>query len=360
MRGGITCLIGANIFRYLSIHLKKTELFVRSHCPSMGSCDNENHHFKSENVSPTKRMAVMTRILSSLFLAMILVITLGCSNQSELGTRQNPVKLYFTPSIDAEVIASNSREFIQFLEAETGLYFTTGIPTSYIAVVEALGSSRADIGVMNSFGYLMANERYGATARLKVIRHGVDYYQGQIIAHVDSGINSIQDLEGKRFAFTDPSSTSGYMFPLKILKENNITLGNTTFSTKHDAVVIMVYQRQVDAGSTYYSAPTADGTIRDARERVKTQFPDVEDKIKIIAITDPIANDPFVFRKDIPEDIANRFIAAIKKFIQTEQGQRIFKEIYSVEGIVDTDDSDYDSLRQTIISLGLNVLDLVK
>jgi phosphonate transport system substrate-binding protein len=304
-------------------------------------------------------MAIMTQILSSLLIVTLMFLQFSCSNQSELGTRQNPVKLYFTPSVDADVIASNSKEFIQFMEQETGLYFTTGIPTSYIAVVEAIGSSRADIGVMNSFGYLMANERYGATARLKVIRHGVDYYQGQIIAHVDSGIDTIADLEGKRFAFTDPSSTSGYMFPLKIIKENNINLGNTTFSTKHDSVVIMVYQRQVDAGSTYYSAPAADGTIRDARARVKTQFPDVEDKIKIISITEPIANDPFVFRKDIPEDIANRFIAAIKKFIQTEQGQRIFKEIYSVEGLVDTSDADYDSLRQTIKSLGLNVLDLV-
>lgn len=301
----------------------------------------------------------MTQILTSLLILLLMIFQISCSNQSELGTRNNPVKLYFTPSVDADVIASNSKEFIQFMEQETGLYFTTGIPTSYIAVVEAIGSSRADIGVMNSFGYLMANERYGATARLKVIRHGVDYYQGQIIAHVDSGINTLADLEGKRFAFTDPSSTSGYMFPLKIIKENNITLGNTTFATKHDSVVIMVYQRQVDAGSTYYSAPSADGSIRDARERVKTQFPDVEEKIKIISVTEPIANDPFVFRKDIPEDVAQKFITAIKKFIQTEQGQRIFKEIYSVEGLVDTSDADYDSLRQTIKSLGLNVLDLV-
>lgn len=290
-----------------------------------------------------------------------LLLTLAaCSNQSELGTPQNPIKLYFTPSVDADVISTNSREFIVFLEKETGYSFTTGIPTSYIAVVEALGSARADIGVMNSFGYLMANQRYGARALLKVIRHGVDYYQGQIIAHVDSGINSVEDLNGKRFAFTDPSSTSGYMFPMKILREHNVTLGNTTFSSKHDSVVTMVYQRQVDAGATYYSAPSEDGEIRDARSRVKTQFPDVEEKIKIVAITEPIANDPFVFRKDLPEEVVQKFIAAIKKFIETEEGKRIFREIYSVEGLVDTTDADYDSLRETIKTLGLDVLDFVK
>ena len=126
---------------------------------------------------------------------------------------------------------------------------------------------------MNSFGYLMANQKYGATAKLRVIRYGYDYYQGQIIAHVDSGISSVADLNGKKFAYTDPSSTSGYMFPKKILKENSVTLSDEVFATKHDNVVTMIYQRQVDAGATYYSAPSEDGKIRDARSRVKTQFP---------------------------------------------------------------------------------------
>ena len=130
---------------------------------------------------------------------------MGCKQDDALGTKNNPVKLYFTPSVDADTIASNSDDFIKFLEKETGLFFKTGIPTSYIAVVEAFGSQRADIGVMNSFGYLMANEKYGAEAKLRVIRYGHDYYQGMIVANADSGINTVADLKDKRFAFVDPS-----------------------------------------------------------------------------------------------------------------------------------------------------------
>lgn len=295
-------------------------------------------------------------------LLMAVVVTLGvsCQNEEKLGSKNNPVKLYFTPSVDADTIASNSTDFIKYLEAETGLYFQTGIPTNYVAVVEAFGSARADIGVMNSFGYLMANEKYGATAKLRVLRYGHDYYQGQILAHVDSEIKDVKDLEGKKFAFTDPSSTSGYMFPLKILKDNNVTLGNQTFAIKHDNVVTMIYQKQVDGGATYYSAPSEEGKIRDARERVKTQFPDVEEKVKIVAITEKIPNDPFVFRKDLDPEITAKFIAAVKKFIATEAGQTIFKNIYSVEGIIDTTDADYDGLRAMVKSLELDTSTLVK
>lgn len=299
----------------------------------------------------------MIRLILSVALALGLS---GCLEEAPLGSIDNPVKLYFTPSVDSDTITSESISFVKYLEKHTGLHFKTGIPTSYIAVVEAFGSDRADIGVMNSFGYLMTNERYGAEAKLKVIRYGHDYYQGQIIVSESSGINSIEDLKGKSFAFTDPASTSGYMFPLKMIKEANVELGNTTFAGKHDNVVTMVYQGQVDAGATYYSAPDKNGVIRDARSRVKTQFPDVEDKVKILKITEKIPNDPFVFRKGIPPEITNKFIAALKSYIKTEEGKKTFQEIYSVEGVIDTKDSDYDRMRELISALKLDTEKLVK
>ena len=55
----------------------------------------------------------------------------GCHNQAPLGTIDNPIKLYFTPSVDADSIASNSEEFIKYLENQTGLIFKTGIPKKY-------------------------------------------------------------------------------------------------------------------------------------------------------------------------------------------------------------------------------------
>lgn len=300
------------------------------------------------------------RILFYSLFALVIGLFPSCQNNAPLGTRDNPVKLYFTPSVDADTIASNSHEFLQFLEKETGLYFKTGIPTNYVAVVEAFGSKRADIGVMNSFGYLMANEKYGASAKLRVLRYGHDYYQGQIIARTDSDINSVKDLDEKKMAFVDPSSTSGYMFPLKMMKEAGVAASNMTFANKHDNVVIMIYQGQVHAGATYYSAPDANGKIRDARARVKTQFPDVEDKIKIVAITDKIPNDPFVFRKDLPQEITSKFINAVKKFIATPKGKDIFQKIYSVEGVVSTSDQDYDSLRQMVKAINLDTSELVR
>jgi phosphonate transport system substrate-binding protein len=292
-------------------------------------------------------------------LVCLILVFISCSEKTPLGTQKNPIKIYFTPSVDAEKIATNSKEFIRFLEEDTGYFFKTGIPTSFVAVVEAIGSERADIAVMNSFGYLMANERYGAEAKLTVLRHGIMTYRGQIITHVDSGINTIEDLEGKSFAFVDPSSVTGRLSALKVLAEKGVKLGNTTYSMKHDNVVTQVYQRQADAGATFHAYPDENGKERDARSRVLTQFPDVMEKVKILAITQDVRNDPFVFRKDLPAEMTNKVLAAIEKYLSTEEGKTSFKNIYDVEGVVRTQDSDYDELRKIVKAANISLEELL-
>lgn len=249
---------------------------------------------------------------------------------------------------------------MEFLEKETGYFFESAIPTSYIAVVESMGSQRADIAIMNSFGYLMANERYGAKALMTAIRYGTDSYQGMIVARKDSGIESVADLNGKSFAFTDSSSTSGYLFPLKILKENNISLGNTVFAMKHDSVVTMVYQKQVDAGACFYSPPDEEGHIRDARSKVATQFPDIEDQVKVLVKTESILNDPFVFRKEMTTEMTDKIVGAIKKFLESPEGRASFSKSYGFDGAIPAKDSDYDGLRQMLATTNIDINELVK
>jgi phosphonate transport system substrate-binding protein len=298
--------------------------------------------------------------LSRLVLGLALLATAFSGFAEEkLGTRDNPVKIYFTPSVDANSIATNSDHFLKFMEKETGLYFKSGIPSNYIAVVEAFGSSRADIAVMNSFGYLLANTKFGAEAKLKTLRHGKDYYAGAIYVNANSGIKTLKDLNGKKFAFTDSSSTSGYLFPLKILNDAKVKLGNTTFAIKHDNVITMIYNGQVDAGAAFYS-DAFDGKIKDARERVMTQFPDVEKKVTVLKITDKIPNDPFVFRKGMPADVTNKFIAGLKKYLGTKEGADAFKAIYAVDGVVPATNKDYDALRKVLKETNTDAASLVK
>lgn len=291
-------------------------------------------------------------ILTALVLPFLLI---GCTkSRGELGTAKNPIKLYFVPSVDAKVIEINSKKFKAYLEKETPYLYEISIPQSFIAVVEAFGTKRADIAGLNTFGYALAHKKYGAQARLTVIRFGLPTYQSQFVVRADSKIKTLKDLHDKKVAFVDPASTSGYLIPLKTLSDKGIKPKETVFAMKHDSVISMVYQGQVDAGATYYT-PVFEGKIQDARRLVLTQYPDVEKKVKILELSEPVPNDPIVFRKDMPEEMKLKIIQAFKNFLKTPEGKIAFDEVFGATDLIDATDETYLPSMEMFKSLGVDM-----
>ena len=292
-------------------------------------------------------MALRT-LLSLLALAFV---TSACTQSNELGSKKNPFKFYIVPAQDVVALKEQGEKLKEYLKKETGMEIEIELPINYIALVEAFGSKRADAAIINTFGYILANEKYGVQARLKLMNRGRDEYYGQIIARAD-GPKSIQELNGKKFAFVDPASTSGYLLPLRLFKQENVKLKEFMFSGKHDTVVRAVYQKQVDAGATFYTPPDDDGTPKDARWILRTEYPDVYEKIKILKLTGPIPNDPVVFRKDIPEEVKQKFADALIKFIKTDEGKSVLLGMYHITDFKVATDKDYDIVRGYLKDVG--------
>jgi len=297
--------------------------------------------------------------IGSFYLSLIAVILLYLSikpmmESTEIGSEGNPIRILLTPSVDAQKLSNSADSLVAYLEAKTGYHFVATFPTSFITVVEAFGSGKADIAAMNTFSYILAHQKYGVKAALKVIRRdGETTYRGQFIAKANSGINSIEDLRGRKIAFVDAASTSGYILPKALLDKKGIKPAEEVFAMRHDNVVTMVYQDQVEAGATYYSPPDKKtGEILDARARVSKQYPDIFSTVKIIGFTESIPNDPFVFRADFPEDMKKELIQALLDFQSTPAGKETLYATYSVEGLAPTTDKDYDVLRTMIATFG--------
>lgn len=302
-----------------------------------------------------------------------LVLSLAClasCSEAPVGTEARPFTMYFVPSSDAEAIATNADVLTDYVARyvsrelygeDEGFHIESAIPNSYVAVVEAIGSGLADFAAINTYGYILLKDekKYPAEAVLSVIRgDGETHYKGQIIARADSGIDSIEDLHGKRFAYTDSTSTGGYILPRHLLRKHGIQPSHEVLAMKHDSVVHQVYNGDVDAGATFYSPPVTevvDGVertrIRDARARVRTALPDVEEQVAIIAFTEETPNEPWVIRTDIYEDpamqarVQEAVVDALKSFAQTEQGLQTLDDLYDITGITTVDDSIYDEIR---------------
>jgi phosphonate transport system substrate-binding protein len=282
--------------------------------------------------------------LKFLILALWLV---GCSRpQGPLGSENNPIKFYIVPAAEAGGILKNAKRLSDWLHNETGLYFKTAVPLSYVAVVEAIGTYRADVAALSTSSYLIAREKYHVEPIFMTAVQGKSTYKGQIITHVD-GLKNLQDIHGKTIAYVDPASASGHLLAVNMFKEKGIVPRQAVFAGGHDAVVTMVYTKKVDAGATYFYE-AENGVPRDARRLVKTQFPDVFEKVKILAFTPEIPNDAFVLRKDFPTEIRDKVIKAIEKWARTPEGSTTLKEMTNGTGFIPAVDKDYDNARKLL------------
>src|SRR5262245_41204406 len=94
---------------------------------------------------------------------------LSCTHdRGQLGSASNPVKFFFVPSVDVKVIENTATAVQKYLEANTPYRYKVVIPNNFIAVVEAFGTGRADVASLNTYGYMLAHDKYGAEARLTV------------------------------------------------------------------------------------------------------------------------------------------------------------------------------------------------
>lgn len=281
---------------------------------------------------------------------------------SEPGSKSNPIRLMLTPSTDAHEIIRDGAKLAEYLHQTTGLYVEISVPSYYITVVEAFGTARADMAIMNTFSYLLANKKYGAKAVLRVARrYGELTYRGEIIVHASSGIDSLYQLNGKTIAYVDPSSTSGYIYPKEMLRLRGVVPRQEVFANGHNQVVTKVYQKDVDAGAVFYSRPdSVTGERLDARCKVVTEYPDVYEKVKVIALTKEIPNDPVVVRKDLPEPTVKKLIDALIAFASTPDGKTSLMTIASVEGFQITSDEDYQSVRELVSRYGVDVEQTVR
>ena len=133
-------------------------------------------------------------------------------------------------------------------------------------------------------------------------------YYAVMYTRADSGITSLEEMQGHSLAFADPNSTSGYLVPLAELTRQGIDIesyfSETGFGGGHEQAVVAVLNGQYDAGVTWVSGvgdPAEGYTRGNLRSMIDNGLLNMEE-LRIIWQSSQIPNGPIVLRTDMPAE----------------------------------------------------------
>ena len=158
--------------------------------------------------------------------ALLLATPAAASAQAEASDCPNNGTLRFgvEPYEDAAMLAPAYQPLADALGKAMNCNIELNITTSYTAEIEAMRSGKLDIAEFGPLAYVFAQKLAGAelVATFSDEQGNPATYYVRIVTAPDSGISDLSELAGHSFAYSDPASTSGHLYPAFALKSSGI------------------------------------------------------------------------------------------------------------------------------------------
>ena len=230
------------------------------------------------------------------FASFISAFVLALSSAAVDAEVQQPLEFgvgLFQP--DKEKNDATYKPLAEYLGKQLGREVRLRTVDSWEGLAKSLASGETDMALMGPWGYVLANHQAGAEAVATILYQGKPEYFAIMVTSPKSGINKIDDMKGKTFAFGDKGSTSGYLIPNHEFMMRGIDpdkFFSKVIYTKHQAIETQVTRGELDAGADYNrnrDAMIEQGLIKAADSR-------------IIWTSAPLPNDALALSKELARD----------------------------------------------------------
>lgn len=289
------------------------------------------------------------------FLVAALLLAIGCGSGGGGASAQgetnmpDPLVMGLIPAEDNQEVLRDYEPLLDYLSQELGVEIEPYTATDYSGIIEAMRSDKVDVAWFGPLSYVLAADVAGAEAvAVPYEKKGEEpTYRSIILTQADNDeIQDLEDVEGKTFSFVDPSSTSGYLYPMKMLKDAGVDpekdLAESRFAGGHDASILAIQSGNVDAGASW------DGQLETMIEAGAVD----DDRIKVIAKSEPIPKDPIAVREDLPEDVKRRIQEAFLNATPETVGDDSLGSEEAL-GYQKVSDGNYDKVRKLADQLNL-------
>ena len=282
----------------------------------------------------------------------------------KLGSAERPIQLAITPSAEVQRLTATGNVIAAALGKATNLSWKVSVPTSYAAQIDAICAGQVDVAFIAPLQMTLALDKGCVTPIAAALRKNAEgqlttTYESQILVRKDSGIKTLADLKGKKFAFTDAVSASGYLFPSLLVKQKTgqdpktfFGASNVIFAGGHPQAALAVYNKQVDGGSMFIDARVKD---LQTKELASGMPADILQVTEVIDKAGPIPNDGIAIRKDVPTDVAAQIKKALLDYGTTDEGKKNYKDLFGWDGMQEVQASFFEPVRDAAKLAGIDV-----
>src|SRR5579872_2226017 len=225
------------------------------------------------------------------------------------------------------------------------------VTTTYNAEIEAMRNGKLEIGEFGPLGYVLAHQvaKAEAVAAFSNAEGKPDNYWASIVVPKGSPIKSVAEIKGHSFAFSDPASTSGHLFPAYGMRKAGLDPDKditASYAGSHTASFEALYNKRVDAGELNSEQ------LESATQRGHYQDGD----FVFLWKSDPIPTDPISVYGDLPEGFKKRLVEALQT-LDLSGLPEADRKIMGLGGtrFVPQTDGAYDLIRDLVKTLNIDL-----
>jgi phosphonate transport system substrate-binding protein len=252
-----------------------------------------------------------------------------------------PLRVAVAAVISPKGTVESYAPFLSYLEDKLNRPVELIQKRTYLEVNDLIEHGEVDLAFVCTSAYIQGHDTFGMELLVAPQVDGKTTYNSYLIVPALSKANNMGDLRGKVFAFTDPISLSGRVYPTYLVQELGFTpeefFGRTFYTYSHDEAI-----RAVASG-------VADGAAVDSLvyDYAVARDPSLAEKVKVIHRSPdfgipPVVVSPFT-RPQVKADVQTLLLA-----MKDDPASSSALASIGVDRFVMIDDSAYDSVRTLV------------
>ncbi|MEW6087194.1 MAG: phosphate/phosphite/phosphonate ABC transporter substrate-binding protein [bacterium] len=192
---------------------------------------------------------------------------------------------------------------------------------TYSEINELLEHNELDVAFVCSGPYVEGRKKFGMKLLAVPVVRGEKVYRSYILVNIESPVKSFKELRGKKFAFVDPHSNTGFLVPKYMLAKMNETpksfFKETFYTYSHDKSMEAVANNLTDGCAV-------DGLIWDF---MKNAGSEITSKTKVIEKSPPYGIPPVVVNPSIKPELEEKLRGLFLTIHEDMEGKKILAEL---------------------------------